>query len=78
MVATSPDGKIVEAIHHTRFPNVLGIQFHPEHYRLWDQNLQVKFQPDGAPTSYWEILNSNPPSLEFHRKLWAWFGEAMK
>jgi putative glutamine amidotransferase len=78
VVATSPDGKIVEAIHHTRFINVLGIQFHPEHYRLWDPSLQVRFRPEEAPTSYWEILNSNPPSLDFQRKLWAWFSEAMK
>lgn len=78
VAATSPDGKIIEAIHHTSFPNVLGIQFHPENYRLWDQNLQVRFQPEEAPTSYWEILNSNPPSLEFHRRIWSWFSQAMK
>lgn len=78
VVATSPDGKIVEAIHHAIFPNVLGIQFHPENYRLWDQNLQVRFQPEEAPTSYWEILNSSPPSLEFHRRIWVWFSHAMK
>lgn len=78
IIATSPDGKIAEAIHHTRYPNVLGLQFHPEHYRLWDQKLQVKFSPDGRPTSYQEILSTNPPSVEFHRKIWQWLAEAMK
>ncbi len=78
VIATSPDGKIAEAIHHTRYPNVLGLQFHPENYRLWDKALQIRFSPDGQPTSYWEILNTNPPSLDFHRRIWQWFARAMK
>lgn len=78
IVATSPDGKIVEAIHHTKFPNVLGIQFHPENYRLWDEKLQIRQSPVDKPFSYWEILKNNPPSLEFHHKIWEWFAEAMK
>ncbi|MCX8160674.1 MAG: gamma-glutamyl-gamma-aminobutyrate hydrolase family protein [Candidatus Saccharicenans sp.] len=78
VIATSPDGKIAEAIHHTRYPNVVGLQFHPEHYRLWDQNLQVKFAPEDKPTSYWQILSTNPPSVDFHRKIWQWLTEAMK
>lgn len=78
VVATSPDGKVIEAIHHTRFINVLGIQFHPESYRLWDENLRTRQNPEDTPFSYWEILKNNPPSLEFHRKIWEWFAEAMK
>jgi len=78
VVATSPDGKIVEAIHHTRFSNVLGIQFHPENYRLWDKNFKIKQKPEDNPFSSWEILKNNPPSLEFHHKIWEWFAEAMK
>ncbi|NPV83301.1 MAG: hypothetical protein HPY46_06955, partial [Candidatus Aminicenantes bacterium] len=41
-------------------------------------DLQVRFSPDGRATSYREILSSNPPSLEFHRKIWQWLAEAMK
>ncbi|MDW3229445.1 MAG: gamma-glutamyl-gamma-aminobutyrate hydrolase family protein [Acidobacteriota bacterium] len=78
VVASSPDGKVIEAIHHTKFPKVLGVQFHPEHYRLWDKSLQVRMNPDDKPFSYWEILTGNPPSLEFHQSIWAWFSEAMK
>ncbi|MDI6699439.1 MAG: gamma-glutamyl-gamma-aminobutyrate hydrolase family protein [Candidatus Saccharicenans sp.] len=78
VIAVSPDGKIPEAIHHTKYPNVLGLQFHPEHYRLWDRNLQIRFKPDDKPTSYHEILSSSPPSLEFHRRIWQWLNEAMK
>ncbi|HEK85081.1 MAG: gamma-glutamyl-gamma-aminobutyrate hydrolase family protein [Candidatus Saccharicenans sp.] len=78
IVAVSPDGKIVEAIQHTVFPNVLGIQFHPENYRLWDEKFHIRQKPDDKPESYWEILKNNPPSVEFHQRLWQWFSEAMK
>ena len=78
VIAVSPDGKIVEAIHHTQFPNVLGIQFHPENYRLWDEKFQIRLSPGDKPFSYWEILKNNPPSLEFHHKIWEWFAETMK
>ncbi len=78
VVATSPDGKVVEAIHHLKYPNVLGLQFHPESYRLWEETLQVRQKPEDRPGSYYEILKNNPPSLEFHRAVWDWFSRAMK
>ncbi|MGB9835964.1 MAG: gamma-glutamyl-gamma-aminobutyrate hydrolase family protein [Candidatus Saccharicenans sp.] len=77
VVALSPDGKIVEAIHHTKYPNVLGIQFHPENYRLWDDKLAVRQKPEDSPGSYWDILKNNPPSLDFHQKIWKWFSDMM-
>lgn len=77
VVALSPDGRVVEAIHHTMYPNVLGIQFHPESFRLWDEKLAVRQKPADTPGSYWDILNNNPPSVEFHRKIWKWFSEMM-
>jgi len=77
VVALSPDGKIVEAIHHAKYPNVLGIQFHPENYRLWDEKLAIRQKPEDQPGSYWDILKNNPPSLEFHQKIWKWFSDMM-
>ncbi|MDD8021378.1 MAG: gamma-glutamyl-gamma-aminobutyrate hydrolase family protein [Acidobacteriota bacterium] len=77
-VALSPDGKIVEAISHTRYVNVLGIQFHPENYRLWDENFKISLIPGGLPDSYWNLLKNNPPSIEFHRRIWQWFARIME
>jgi len=77
-VAFSPDGKIVEAISHTRYANVLGIQFHPENYRLWDETFKISLVPGDTPDSYWNILKNNPPSLKFHQKIWQWFARSMK
>jgi len=78
VVALSSDGKIIEAIHHTKFVNVLGIQFHPESYRLWDENLKIGLKPDDKQDSYWNILKNNPPSLKFHQKIWQWFARMME
>ncbi len=59
VTATSLDGKIVEAVEHTRFANVLGIQFHPERHTLYRKGLLAArkdrrapdFQPPGLPES---------------------------
>jgi putative glutamine amidotransferase len=79
VAATSVDQKVVEAIEHEKYPNVLGVQFHPEFSMLWDATPKYKVAPDdkdafGCRT----VLERNPPSFEFHRKLWGWFFAAMK
>jgi putative glutamine amidotransferase len=35
VIATSMDGKVVEAVEHEKFENVLGVQFHPDYLVLW-------------------------------------------
>jgi len=72
-VATSRDGKVVEAIEHAKFPNVLGVQFHPEHPMLWDATPQVRQNPGDPLTSYNAILAGTPPSLAFNKAIWRWF-----
>jgi putative glutamine amidotransferase len=72
--AFSTDGKIVEAINHAKFKNVIGVQFHPE--------VPTLYQPDGpeyvfSPNDttkfreYDRLMKSN--SLEFHLKFWEYF-----
>ncbi len=77
-IATSRDGKIIEAIEHQNFPNVLGIQFHPEHPMLWDVEPRFRQQPGDPLTSYHAILAGTPGSLEFNQAIWKWFGEKLK
>ena len=78
IAATTQDGRVVEAVHHTEFPNVLGIQFHPEFPVLWDTEIQERLIPaDTTPFSAYSELENHPPSLEFHKRLWAWFAEAL-
>jgi putative glutamine amidotransferase len=77
--ATSLDGKVVEAIEHGTYPNVLGVQFHPEFPMLWDTEAKFKFTPqDKDLFAVNDYLRSHPPSLEFHTKLWTWFFALVK
>jgi len=79
VIATSLDGKVVEALEHERYPNVLGVQFHPEFPILYNRNKTYRFTPqDTAAISLVEILEHNPPSYEFHRKIWQWFGDKLR
>lgn len=77
--ATSLDGKVVEAIEHEKFPNVLGVQFHPEFNELWDIEKKFKFIPqDRELVSLITFLQSHSPSFKFHKKIWAWFSEKLE
>jgi len=71
--ASSRDGRVVEAVEHKRFRSVLGVQFHPEHYALWDAEPRFAMKPGDARTSLLAILEGTPPSLEYNKKIWAWF-----
>lgn len=76
--ATSLDGKVPETFNHDHFPNVLGVQFHPEFPILWDSNRKFRFTPeDKKSQSLFTILENNPPSLDFHKKIWSWFAEKL-
>lgn len=76
--ATSRDGKVVEAIEHKKYPNVLGVQFHPEHYLLWDPEPRTRLKPGDPLTSFHAILAGTPPSLEFNQAIWKWLGKKLE
>jgi len=71
--ASSRDGRIIEAVEHKRYRSVLGVQFHPEHYALWDAEPRYGTKPGEPRTSLRAILEGTPPSLAFNQKIWAWF-----
>ncbi|MCP5049673.1 MAG: hypothetical protein GY940_21060 [bacterium] len=79
VIASSIDGKIVEAISHKKYENVLGIQFHPEPWKLYQKNYFFRKEP-GAPLNFnlRRYLISNPPAMSFHKKLWNWFSQSMR
>lgn len=76
VTATSMDNRIVEAVEHGRFANVLGVQFHPERHALYRKGLRQRRVPGGPldfnPLSF---LKASPPSYEFHLAIWKWFSE---
>jgi putative glutamine amidotransferase len=77
--AFTADGRMIEALSHEQFPNVLGLLFHPEEQALRDPLALFKLEPGAAPAQNLRaFLDAHPPSLEFHKKLWAWFGQRLE
>lgn len=73
ILATSPDGKVIEALQHDRFKNVVGLQFHPEPRMLFDSEAKAKITPTEAFSPY-EYLKTNH-SMAFHRAIWKDFSD---
>jgi len=74
--ATSMDGKIIEAVEHTLFPSVLGIQFHPEVSALYSKGLLLRRQcSDPLDFNPLSFLKANAPTYAFHLAIWKWFSE---
>ena len=73
-IATSMDGKIIEAISHQKYPNVLGIQFHPEGKYLHDLEIKYRKNPKDQLQSGKTRLLENE-SYEYHLELWEIFSK---
>ncbi|HSH50720.1 MAG TPA: gamma-glutamyl-gamma-aminobutyrate hydrolase family protein [Bacteroidales bacterium] len=76
-IATSTDGKIIEAIVHRKYPNVLGIQFHPEGTYLYEPDIKYRKNPEDKTKSGKQILEEND-SYKFHVKFWETFSNKLK
>jgi putative glutamine amidotransferase len=77
IIASSLDGKVVEAFEHERYRHVLGLQFHPEAFFLYDPDYRTRFTPeDKDPVSTKSYLEKHPAGRRFHQKLWAWVSRA--
>ena len=76
VIATSMDGRIIEAIHHTRYPNVLGVQFHPEKPGLFDPSIEHPVTCDSTINFREAIADSE--SFRFHVAFWEQLGHLLK
>jgi putative glutamine amidotransferase len=74
VTAWSMDNKVVEAIEHDVYPNVFGIQFHPEVIRLYEEDplIMVPDQTDGK--SFFEGYPGEM-GLDFHLGFWKYLGK---
>jgi putative glutamine amidotransferase len=69
--ATSADGKVIEGIVHTRYPNVIGIQFHAEKRVLWDQTIEYCEKDPRCGRNYIaDKVRACPQCIDFHRRFW--------
>ncbi len=70
VVATSLDGKVVEALEHEKYPHVIGVQFHPEVRDLYLVESKINQKPfEPGINSYLEKYPGNLGET-FHRNLW--------
>jgi putative glutamine amidotransferase len=78
IIATSLDGKVIEAIEHSKYPNALGVQFHPEYLLdlLHEKNTSLLKSTQSMAESFERLCNT-PPSVAFNKKIWSWFSNKM-
>ncbi len=77
--AVSMDERIIEALEHKKYKNVLGVQFHPEPYSLYQKGKFYKGKPgDDLEFNLRIFLRGQPSSMKLHQNLWRWFSEALK
>lgn len=70
VTAYSLDGNIIEGIQHQEFPNVIGIQFHPEVSGIYQEGANIKFKPEEDSFSLFQRMKELK-SYEFHVRLWS-------
>lgn len=71
VAATSMDGKVVEALQHTRFKNVYGIQFHTDFSSLYTDDAAFTVSPS-------ETHTLNDDTRLFHKLFWEDFSKRLK
>lgn len=76
VTALSPDGKVIEGIAHSTYPNVFAVQFHPEVTSLYEDRELRKFAPDDKPFTYHQRVAGE--SLVFHKAYWKHISDALK
>jgi len=75
VAAWSVDGKVVEAIENIRYPNVLGLQFHPEPRELYDSTMKLKFESDQVAKCSFPEHYPGDKGENFNRAVWRLIGK---
>ena len=71
MVSTSMDGKVVEALQHTHFKNVYGIQFHTDFSSLYEDGYKFKVSPN-------KTMQLSEDTRAFQQLFWQDFSKRLK
>ena len=77
VIATSMDGKVVEMMAHEKYPNVLGVQFHPEPTFLYQTDEKIKLQPGKSSEQSFIDLHGGTSGETFNRNIWRWTGDVL-
>ncbi|MCG8580877.1 MAG: gamma-glutamyl-gamma-aminobutyrate hydrolase family protein [Bacteroidales bacterium] len=66
--ATSSDEKVIEAMFHAHYPNVFGVQFHPERSQFFLKTRKYQFEPLTEGKYLDQYLDEE--SMAFHVRFW--------
>jgi len=77
VAASSTDGKIIEALEHVKYPNVIGFQFHPEVPDIYHFDNSYKSTSSGAHFSLRTAIEK-ANGYEFHLAIWKKFAEILE
>lgn len=78
VLATSDDGKVIEMIGRKDFPNVLGIQFHPERSPMWEKEERAVMDPASKQLNFiYEAMSKDVYSRAFNRGVWQWLTQRL-
>ena len=72
----SMDGRIIEAIQHSTYPHVQGIQFHPEKPGLFDPSIKHQ-ESCGSTINFQEAIKTND-SYAFHVAFWNYIAKLLQ
>ena len=76
--ATSEDGKIVEMMGRSDFPNVLALQFHPERSPMWEKQERALVDPSSHQHNFiYEAMSKDVYTRAFNRSIWQWMSERL-
>jgi putative glutamine amidotransferase len=75
-IARSMDGRVIEAIKHAMYPNVLGVQFHPEVPSIFDAESKLKRIPFEQNQQSYIDLYPIGKGEDFHRAFWRMVGKS--
>ncbi|PKP47104.1 MAG: hypothetical protein CVT95_06090 [Bacteroidetes bacterium HGW-Bacteroidetes-12] len=77
-IAWSMDGKIIEAVLHSDYPNVIGLQFHPEVPSIYDKDYGLPIEPFQTEKKSFIEMFPVEKGEDFHRAFWHFFGDKLK
>ena len=69
-IAYSSDNKIIEAIVHDTYPDVLGVQFHPEIISIYNDTIKLKIHPDQTDLQTYKEMFPESSGMNFHLNFW--------
>ncbi|MDY0347947.1 MAG: gamma-glutamyl-gamma-aminobutyrate hydrolase family protein [Tenuifilaceae bacterium] len=74
-ISWSMDGKIIEAVRHSEYPHVLGVQFHPEVPAIYNTEIKIKRIPFEVDSKSYIELYPKHKGEDFHRAFWQRVGK---